>query len=250
MKLTRFSMIILSLLISTSVFAEDAKDIRVGLKLGAPNIVGLFGEYVLPVMDRNISINVDFSYLPSLSISGFVKTDDYGKDVTSSITPMYFNISANYYFMGNGEGLYAGLGYGRFSTKLDVSNIIVDNFQTTYTYNGVKENVNLSTSAGKANASFGANIISLKLGWKWTSGMLNYGVELGYGMATYDDKVTFDGSVTLKNPAFTTTDGKSYPANSTVDLKQFVKDYDIKKNIPNIITNGFPMINFNIGLSF
>jgi hypothetical protein len=239
----KLALILASLLITTNIFAEDTKDIRVGLKIGSPNLIGLSGEYVLPVMDRNFSINIDFSYLPSYPISGFINKSDFGS-AESNITPTYWNIAANYYIFGKGDGLYAGVGYGRFAMKMDVKKIKMNGLQTTYQ----GQDFVFNTSDGEGTATFGANLIALKLGWKWTSGILNYGVELGYAMAKYDDNVNLDGWAILSQGG--PINGKTFTVGQRIDFKDYIKQYNIKDNIPSVISSGFPMINFNIGLSF
>ncbi len=148
------------LLIALSIcfaFAAQAqeKPIRVGIKIGVPNIVGLNAEYVTPALGGKLAPTVDFSYF-SLT-SGDAK-----------VSFSYFELGGNYYFMKQGKGLYGHLSYGNIAFK------------------GEYTDPTLGQGEGKATIS----LVNIKLGAK-LGNTFYFRPELGFAAGS-GGKVTVD----------------------------------------------------------
>ena len=94
------------IIVSSLSFYSQEKPMRIGLKVGWPEIAGLNLEYVSPLLNSKLAPSIDFT---RLGIPG-------GDFVYSN-----FGIGANYYFGGSGEGkgLYSSLMYSRPGFKLE-----------------------------------------------------------------------------------------------------------------------------------
>ena len=115
------SLLILSLLIISSLsFYSQENPIRIGVKVGFPELAALNLEYVTPLIDSKLAPVIDFTNL--------TLTEGNGKFVYS-----LFGIGANYYFgdSGEGKGIYTNLTYSRPSFKLESSNDIESWFSKT-----------------------------------------------------------------------------------------------------------------------
>jgi hypothetical protein len=149
--------------------ATKLRHLRVGAKLGFPNVVGGNLEIVLPIFNNRIAPFVDYS--------GFtLKTED---DVTSKIN--YQEIGANVYFGTQGKGLYLAAGAGSLATA--------------FTF----ENLNLNSGAkGTGSVEETINTLNLKLGIK-SKGRLYFRFELGYGMGSIPKEVTLNATGTTSS---------------------------------------------------
>ncbi|WP_258103791.1 hypothetical protein [Marinoscillum sp. MHG1-6] len=154
-----FIYLTLSVALLATVSAQDKK-VRVGLKFGFPNLAGLTGEYVLPVLGGRIAPNVDFTKMPTISLFG--AEFDYS----------YFSLGGNVY-LRKGKGPYAHVGYGNQS------------FKGSYTKSGLE-------GSGSVNLSY----LNFKLGVK-SGGTFYFMSEIGYAALLGDSefKVKYpDGS--------------------------------------------------------
>lgn len=149
---------------SGAAFAQE-KPVRVGIKVGVPNIVGLNAEYVTPALGKKLAASVDFSYF-SLGVGD------------TEVSLSYFELGGNYYFFKEGKGLYGNLSYGHLGTKLEINNI---------------QSENDPSKTGSASASLGVNLFNLKLGAK-LGNTFYFRPEIGYAIASVAD--TIDVNVT------------------------------------------------------
>jgi len=80
---------------------------RIGVKIGAPNLIGGNLEYVLPMLGRRVAVNADYSKLKS----EWIQPEDEGADAEDKINVTYLDLGLNYYLFKPGKGLYAGVSY-------------------------------------------------------------------------------------------------------------------------------------------
>ncbi|WKN32473.1 hypothetical protein PZB74_03815 [Porifericola rhodea] len=87
------------------------RPMRIGAKLGIPNISGLHFEYVTPWLDGKLAPSLDISYIP-LNASSFRSY----KSVDNGIESFYYSyveLGLNYYFFKQGRGLYTNVSLAR-----------------------------------------------------------------------------------------------------------------------------------------
>jgi hypothetical protein len=133
------------IIVSSLSFYSQEKPMRIGVKVGVPEVAGLNLEYVSPLLNSKLAPSIDFT---RLSIQG-------GEFVYSN-----FGIGANYYFgdSGEGKGLYSSLMYSRPGFKLE-------------------GNDGIESSLGKV----ALNMFSIKLGAKLGKGFY-FRPEIGYAI--------------------------------------------------------------------
>ena len=178
----KFSIIAL-LLFCSFTYAQDKQDInplRVGLKIGTPNIIGGNLEYVTPFLNNRIALFIDYS--------GFTIKDD-----ASKIGLKYFEAGTNIYFKENGKGLYASLAYGNLNLDGNYSDA---------------ETVNGTLYEGKAVGSIDISTINAKLGAK-LGNKFYFRIEAGYGFGDIPQEIEITG--TEKNTGTTKTDYVEIP---------------------------------------
>lgn len=149
--------------IESETTPHKVKPFSVGLKIGAPNIVGGGAEYVLPFLDHHFSVYGDLSSID-------LEVDDAAIDLS------YSEFGLNYYFNNKGKGLYFGVGLGRFNSDLVISDIELDGNRT-----------------GEGSVGLNINTTNLKLGLK-TGGTFYFRIELGYGMGSVPDQLVFNAT--------------------------------------------------------
>ena len=137
----------------TTLANAQEKPIRIGLKFGIPNIIGLNGEYVTPALGERLAPTLDFSYF---SVSA--------GEAKASFS--YLELGANCYFKSGGKGPYGHLSYGRIG------------FSGKYT----------DPVLGSGKGSLGINLLNIKLGAKWGNGFY-FRPELGYALLLGNNKV-------------------------------------------------------------
>lgn len=137
---------------------ESIKPLRLGVRVGAPNLITANIEYVTPLLNNRVAATLDY-----MSLS---KTVD---DI--SIKYNNFEIGTNVYLQKNGKGLYAAFSY--FSFKGDGDFVSVDFDDNT-------------SGDGKANISF--NTLNLKLGAK-LGRVFYFRIEAGYGFGAIPETV-------------------------------------------------------------
>ncbi len=142
---------------------RELKSFSIGLKVGAPNVIGGGAEYVLPFLDHHFSVYGDLS-------SFNLEVEEAAIDLS------YSEFGLNYYFNSKGKGLYFGAGLGRFNSDLVISDIELDGNRT-----------------GEGSVGLNINTTNLKLGLK-TGGTFYFRIELGYGMGSVPDQLVFNAT--------------------------------------------------------
>lgn len=147
---------------------EDLKPYRVGLKIGAPTVIGLNFEYVTPLWENRVAPFIDYSNL---------KYNNDGDIYRSYV----FEIGANVYFNddGNGKGFYGGLSYGNINFKMDRLDYKADNgMQFT----------------GVAKSKSTVNSFNVKVGAK-VGDKFYFRTELGYGFGAIPEGIESTGII-------------------------------------------------------
>jgi hypothetical protein len=96
------------------------RPIRLGAKIGYPNLVGGNVEYVPKLLKNRFSVSLDYSHLNSDSLESQTTSIDGSN---SSFDFSYLNAGFNYYIFKPGKGLYTGLRYGNIKFKGEDSSI-------------------------------------------------------------------------------------------------------------------------------
>ncbi|APG59064.1 hypothetical protein LPB144_00975 [Christiangramia salexigens] len=146
------------MMMSSSLWSQE-KPIRVGVKLGFPNIVGANSEYVLPVAGNKLAPTLDFS---TLKLDRFIDPDQ--------ASFRYLGGGLNYYFFKEGKGPYGHLGYGSF--KFDLVTM-EDEFEGR-------------TATSSIDDSF--NSLMMKVGAKWGKGFY-FRPEVGLALSGIPDSL-------------------------------------------------------------
>ena len=181
--------LILSLISTAYVSAQDSsitdgasksKTISIGVKVGAPNILSLNGEFVLPILNNHIAPFIDYG--------------SFSLDIENTQADLkYLEYGLNIYFGNKGKGLYVGAGSGKLTNEFTFNDL-------TFEDNGV-------SLKGSATTSLDINALNLKLGFK--SGCLIYFIiEAGYGIGTIPDRLNF----TATSGGITETFSEEIPA--------------------------------------
>ena len=142
---------------------KSIKPLRLGVKVGVPNIITLNAEYVTSLLNNRVAIAVDY-----MSLSKTV--DD------TSIEYNNFEIGTNIYFNKKGKGLYGGISYFSFDgegtfTEVEFNNNTVEN--------------------GTGNIEF--NTINLKLGAK-LGRTFYFRIEAGYSFGDIPEYILVTNS--------------------------------------------------------
>ncbi len=124
------------------------RPIRVGMKLGLPNLIGGNLEYLTPLVNDKLSVNWDYSIFKSDWIS-VEATDPSEKDPI--INYSFIDLGANYYIFKPGRGLYSGLSYSLIKFDSETSVYGKDEFggekDGTEYYNVKNNSVNVKVGA-------------------------------------------------------------------------------------------------------
>ncbi len=159
---------------------------RIGAKVGFPNIIGGNIEYVTPLLNDKLAVNLDYSMIKSdwLGFNEEAEAQDNKLDIT------YIEGGLNYYFFKPGKGLYGGLSYGNIKAK---GTIVYQEFRDI-----------VDTSHGSLNVKLGA-----KLG-----GLFYFRPEVGYAFSPLPEtietiRVYNDGNSETRPVGFD-TDGTPY----------------------------------------
>ena len=164
--------LILSLISTAYVSAQDSsitdgatksKTISIGVKIGAPNILSLNGEFVLPILNNHIAPFIDYG--------------SFSLDIENTQADLkYLEYGLNIYFGNKGKGLYVGAGSGKLTNEFTFNDL-------TFEDNGV-------SLKGSATTSLDINALNLKLGFK-SGGLIYFRIEAGYGIGTIPDRLNF-----------------------------------------------------------
>lgn len=164
-------------------FQEDepkVRPIRIGAKIGFPNLIGGNLEYVTPMVNNKLSVSVDYSIIKSdwiLNMLGedLVSTED---GETSSINYNYIEGGLNYYFFKPGRGLYGGVSYGIVNIKGTLYDV----------YSNDENNADLT---GTGTIDFSHSSINLKLGAK-LGGLFYFRPEVGYSFSSLPNSIDME----------------------------------------------------------
>jgi len=181
--------LILSLISTAYVSAQDisitdsiskSKTISIGVKIGAPNILSLNGEFVLPILNNHIAPFIDYG--------------SFSLDIENTQADLkYLEYGLNIYFGNKGKGLYVGAGSGKLTNEFTFNDL-------TFEDNGV-------SLKGSATTSLDINALNLKLGFK-SGGLIYFRIEAGYGIGTIPDRLNF----TATSGGITETFSEEIPA--------------------------------------
>tara|TARA_B110000037_G_scaffold197785_1_gene236171 strand:- start:1101 stop:1721 length:621 start_codon:yes stop_codon:yes gene_type:complete len=181
--------LVLSLISTAYVSAQDSsitdgasksKTISIGVKVGAPNILSLNGEFVLPILNNHIAPFVDYG--------------SFSLDIENTQADLkYLEYGLNIYFGNKGKGLYVGAGSGKLTNEFTFNDL-------TFEDNGV-------SLKGSATTSLDINALNLKLGFK-SGGLIYFRIEAGYGIGTIPDRLNF----TATSGGITETFSEEIPA--------------------------------------
>jgi len=181
--------LILSLISTAYVSAQDSsitdgasksKTISIGVKVGAPNILSLNGEFVLPILNNHIAPFIDYG--------------SFSLDIENTQADLkYLEYGLNIYFGDKGKGLYVGAGSGKLTNEFTFNDL-------TFEDNGV-------SLKGSATTSLDINALNLKLGFK-SGGLIYFRIEAGYGIGTIPDRLNF----TATSGGITETFSEEIPA--------------------------------------
>jgi hypothetical protein len=150
---------------SCALFAQrqHVNHLRVGLKLGVPNIITPNIEYVTHIWEDRVAFTADFMSL-DLTI------DDVNVDYTD------FEIGANLYLSKDGSGAYVGVSYFNFDGGGTYDNVEFDN-----------------GTVGRGTGEISYNTFNFKVGYK-TGRRLYVRAEFGYGFGNIPEQITVSGS--------------------------------------------------------
>ena len=181
--------LILSLISTAYVSAQDSsitdgasksKTISIGVKVGAPNILSLNVEFVLPILNNHIAPFIDYG--------------SFSLDIENTQADLkYLEYGLNIYFGNKGKGLYVGAGSGKLTNEFTFNDL-------TFEDNGV-------SLKGSATTSLDINALNLKLGFK-SGGLIYFRIEAGYGIGTIPDRLNF----TATSGGITETFSEEIPA--------------------------------------
>lgn len=165
------------------------RPIRLGAKLGFPNVIGGNLEYVTPILKHKVAANADYS---SISGSWFS-----GGDGLSNVDLKFSYIEGglNYYIFKPGKGIYAGLNYGNLK------------FKGSEEYQSTDEE---ETQTGRVSYDFTHSSANLKVGAK-LGGLFYFRPEVGYSLGSapksYDRTIVYnDGSRDIEKINFSSDD--------------------------------------------
>ncbi len=138
------------------------KRINIGFKIGIPNVIGLNGEVLLPMLGNRVSTYLDYSRLkiPPDEVELF----------------SYFEYGANFYFNQKGNGFFISLGQAKFDADLTFFNLAFKN-------GGI-------TEAGSGSTDLNFKTTNIKLGVK-TGGKFYFRFEVGFGLGNLPDTINF-----------------------------------------------------------
>jgi hypothetical protein len=150
---------------SAGLFAQrqHVNHLRVGVKIGVPNIVSPTVEYVTHIWDDRVAFTADFMSLNQTF-------DDVGVKFTD------FELGSNLYFSKDGSGAYVGISYF--------------DFRGEGTYDGVEFD---DGSVGVGTGDIDYNTFNLKVGYK-TGRRFYVRTEIGYGFGNIPTEIIVTGS--------------------------------------------------------
>lgn len=149
----------------TDVDSRSIKPLRLGVKVGVPNILTANAEYVTPLFGNRVAIAVDY-----MSLSQNISDTD--------INYSNFEIGSNVYFNSTGKGFYGSISYFSFDGDGTYTDIEYDNGYY-----------------GDGTGSIKFNTINLKLGVKLGRTFF-FRFEVGYGFGDIPEHVLVTSTTT------------------------------------------------------
>tara|TARA_B110000037_G_scaffold20247_1_gene21752 strand:- start:537 stop:1202 length:666 start_codon:yes stop_codon:yes gene_type:complete len=149
---------------SADLSKDPVKNLSFGVKVGAPNILSVNGEFVLPILNNHFAPYLDYG-------SFNLPIDD-----NTEANMKYLEYGLNFYINKKGKGLYIGAGNGKLTNEFTFENL-------DFEENGV-------SLKGKATTNLDINSFNFKLGFK-TGGLIYVRLEVGYGIGTIPDTLNF-----------------------------------------------------------
>ncbi|WP_072876140.1 hypothetical protein [Salegentibacter echinorum] len=148
------------------------RPIRIGVKMGFPNLIGGNLEYVTPLLNDKLAVFLDYSKLNSDLIKEALALGS-GSGEDDQLDFSYLEGGLQYYFFKPGRGLYAGVSYG--SIKLEA------------TLNDISSNEDPNRT-GTGKIDFNNNSFNIKLGAK-LGGLFYFRPEIGYSFTALPNSV-------------------------------------------------------------
>lgn len=151
---------------------KKLRPFRIGAKVGFPNLIGGNLEYVTPLLNNKLAVNLDYSAIKS---DWLIEGEGDASEEKDELNYTYIEGGLNYYFFKPGRGLYGAVSYGNIKIKGTIHN--------------EDSRVVIDASHGSMNIKLGA-----KLG-----GLFYFRPEVGYSFSPLPDnieatKVYNDGS--------------------------------------------------------
>ena len=162
------------------------RPVRLGVKIGFPNLVGGNLEYVTPLLGDKLAVNLDYSTVKSDWFMPEGEESDMTE--TTHLNFSYMEGGINYYFFKDGKGLYGGASYGTMKF-------------------GGQTSVYKDGKDGTGSIDFSHATFNVKLGAK-LGGLFYFRPEVGYSFTsmpkTIDYQVNYeDGSTETETYDFT-----------------------------------------------
>lgn len=151
------------------------RPLRIGAKAGFPNLVGGNLEYVTPLLNKRLALNVDYSMIRSSWLEP-ANEDRYNVDASDALKFSYLETGLNYYFFRPGKGLYGSLNYG----MIKIDGTLAD-----------MEHSEDSQKRGSGGVDLGHNSLNVKLGAK-LGGLFYFRPEIGYSFNTLPKSIDVD----------------------------------------------------------
>ncbi|MGB3589062.1 MAG: hypothetical protein WBA23_21120 [Tunicatimonas sp.] len=150
---------------SATNVVKPERPVRIGLKVGLPNLVGLNVEYVTPWLGGRLAPTIDLTIIPHRMEE---TVDSTGATKSFNLTITYWEAGLNYYFSKLGQGWYGNVSYGRLSMFVDALDFY-DAVQPTNEW------------VGKIDATI--NFLNFKVGGKLGK-TIYFRPELGFALAS------------------------------------------------------------------
>ncbi|NJW51397.1 hypothetical protein [Salinimicrobium oceani] len=154
--------------ITTSERDYKVRPVRLGIKLGFPNVAGGNLEYVTPLLNDRLSATLDYSIIKSDWILAEEEPDNTDN---TSMDFSYFEIGLNYYLFKSGKGLYTGIGYNNFSFEGETS-------------------VESNGRDGTGFVDYKHGSLHVKLGAK-LGGLFYFRPEIGYSFSSLPETISY-----------------------------------------------------------
>lgn len=148
---------------------------RIGAKIGFPNLVGGNLEYVTPLLNNRLAVNLDYSMIKSSWLEPS-NEENYNVDNSDQLKLRYIETGINYYFFKPGKGLYGSVSYGMI--RLDGTLADMQHSED-------------SQKTGTGLIDQRHNSFNVKIGAKW-GGLLYFRPEVGYMFNTLPKSISVD----------------------------------------------------------